>query len=142
MVCGERRLRLIMPVAALLLILSFTPWGRTVAQENCDYLFRDCNRNGIANELTDIVTMIAYYRGSIIPGYTCNCPPHDWLFMPDADPDGDCVPFEISDIVAILGPPPDWPPYDGCPDCPGGDLRQESNQGADTLSNPESSSSE
>ncbi len=63
--------------------------------------------------------MIAYYRGVVEPGYTCHCPPHGDNYPPGADPDGNCVPYELTDLVVMLGPPPDWPPYGGgCPDCP------------------------
>lgn len=117
---------------------SLLPVKGVMAQENCDYVFRDCNHNGVANELDDVVTMIAYYRGTAIPAYTCNCPPHDSLFVPDADPDGNCVPFEMSDVVAILSTPPDWPWY-GCPDCPGDYTRRTHGADVDTISRPQDS---
>jgi hypothetical protein len=85
----------------------------------CEYIPGDCNCNGIPVELSDAVSMIGQYRGSVGPCYTCFCPPHGEHFAANADPDGNCIPFEISDVVIMLNWP-HWPPF-GCPDCPAWD---------------------
>ena len=81
----------------------------------CDYIYGDCNHNGTPWELADLIAMIGIYRGAIDPYYTCYCPPHGDDYPPGADPDGDCIPYELSDVIIMLRPP-DWPIF-GCPDC-------------------------
>ncbi len=116
--------------SSILLSLLLTA-GDITAQE-CEYRIGDCDHNGTPWELTDVVAMIGYYRGLVVPYYTCDCPPHGSEFMPDADPDADCVPFELSDIMAVLVPP-DWPPFGGCPDCPGDTLTVPQEAGAGVI---------
>ncbi len=83
----------------------------------CNYIRYDCNHNGVPWQLSDVVAMIAYYRGVAEPGYTCHCPPHGDNYPPGADPNGNCVPYELYDVVYMIGRPT-WPSM-GCPDCPG-----------------------
>ena len=84
----------------------------------CIYIVGDCNHNGVPWELSDVISMIGFYRGTVQTPYTCQCPPHDDDFAPGADPNANCVPFELSDVVFMIRPP-HWPPVEGCPDCPG-----------------------
>ncbi len=84
----------------------------------CDYVPGDCDHDGTPWRLTDVVSMIAFYRGFAEPPYTCYCPPHDDDYPPGADPDGSCVPYELSDVVIMITMfrGPGWPPS-GCLDC-------------------------
>ncbi len=87
----------------------------------CDdtYIPGDCNRNGAPLELVDVIAMVGMYRGDILPGYTCNCPPHGNFFTPHADPNGNCVAYELTDVVTEIGAYRDLAAVSGCPDCPG-----------------------
>lgn len=88
--------------------------------EVCDYIPGDCNHNGVLWELSDIVAMTVYYRGSHEP-YTCNCPPHGDNFAPTADPNGNCVANELTDVVTEIAAYRGGVTPSGCPDCPGSD---------------------
>ena len=55
------------------------------------------------------------------PAYICNCdvyPPGD-QFAATADPNGNCVPFELNDVVTEIGVFRGSITASGCPDCPG-----------------------
>ncbi len=86
----------------------------------CDdtYTPGDCNGNGVALEMADVIAMIGMYRGNILPNYTCNCSPHGNFFAPYADPDGNCVAFELNDVVTEIGAYRGSAPVSGCADCP------------------------
>ena len=85
----------------------------------CEYTPGDCNHNGVPLELSDVVTMIGMYRGTVVPAYTCDCPPNGSDFAPEADPNGNCVAFELADVVAEIGAYRGTTEASGCPDCPG-----------------------
>lgn len=86
---------------------------------DCVYIPGDCDHNGIALELGDIIAMIGIYRGAIGPAYTCDCPPHGSDFAPGADPNGSCVAFELGDVVMEIGAYRGGVIASGCVDCPG-----------------------
>jgi hypothetical protein len=60
------------------------------------YIAGDCNHNGTALELGDVVSMISMYRGIADAEYTFPCPPHGDDFAPEADPNGNCVALELA----------------------------------------------
>jgi hypothetical protein len=84
----------------------------------CEYVPGDCNCNGTPLELADVVDIIAQYRGMADVCYTCFCPPHGEDFPPQADPDGNCVALELSDVICMFSP---WFCLSSCPDCPQAD---------------------
>ena len=84
---------------------------------DCDYIPGDSDGNDVARELTDVVAMIAYYRGEI-PEYSCDCPNHP-DYRPHADADGNCTSFELTDVVKSIAAYRGPEPLAGCPDCPG-----------------------
>jgi plastocyanin len=85
----------------------------------CEYYAGDCNHNGTALELGDVVAMIGIYRGSAEPAYACSCPPNGDTFAAEADPSGNCVAFELGDVVAEIGAYRGSADASGCADCPG-----------------------
>jgi hypothetical protein len=85
----------------------------------CSYIPGDCDANGNARELTDVVKMIAYYRGFDQPGYVCYCTEQLPEYMPSADADGNCTSFELTDVVKSIAAYRGPDPLTGCPDCPG-----------------------
>ena len=85
----------------------------------CDYIAGDCDHNGTALELGDVIAMISMYRGSVEPYYVCDCPPHGDTFAPEADPSGNCVAFELGDVVTEIGAYRGTTEASGCVDCPG-----------------------
>ena len=86
----------------------------------CDdtYTPGDCNGNGVALEMADVIAMIGMYRGNTLPNYTCNCSPHGNFFAPHADPDGNCVAFELNDVVTEIAAYRGSALVSGCADCP------------------------
>lgn len=90
---------------------------------SCVYIVGDCNHNGIALEIADVIAMIDYYSGQQTPPYTCPCPPHGATFTPDADPNSSCNAYQLADVVAeIAFYRGQRTPGAGCPDCPGSRL--------------------
>ncbi len=87
--------------------------------DDCDYIPGDCNHNGIALELGDVIAMIGMYRGSVVPPYECSCPPHGDNFTPTADPNGNCVALELGDVVTEIAAYRGSGTASGCEDCPG-----------------------
>ncbi len=86
----------------------------------CEYLVADCDHNGTPLELSDVVIMIGYYRGTAVPGYECDCPGVSDTFTPDADPNSNCVAYELSDVVAMIAfYRGQSVPGTGCASCPG-----------------------
>jgi hypothetical protein len=66
-----------------------------------------------------MIAMIGMYRGTLDPPYECPCPPHGDNFAPDADPNGNCVTLELSDVVTEIGLYRGTiDPGSGCSDCP------------------------
>jgi hypothetical protein len=63
--------------------------------------------------------MIGIYRGSIVAPYECSCPPHGEDFTPTADPNGNCIAFELGDVVTEIGAYRGSITVSGCVDCPG-----------------------
>ena len=82
------------------------------------YIPGDCNSNGYPLQLADVTAMIGLYRGSIMPGYTCNCSPHGNFFAPQADPNGNCMAYELVDVVTEIAAYRGLGTVSGCPDCP------------------------
>jgi hypothetical protein len=86
----------------------------------CLYIVGDCNHDGTALELADVIAMLDYYSGQQTPPYTCPCPPNGATFTPDADPNSDCTANGLMDVVAEIefyrG---SQTPGTGCVDCPG-----------------------
>ncbi len=87
--------------------------------DECLYVAGDSDENGVARELTDVVKMIAYYRGFDEPGYVCFCTPENPEYQPAADPDGNCTPYELTDVVKSIAAYRGPEPLSGCVDCPG-----------------------
>ncbi len=87
----------------------------------CDYIPGDCDHNGIPLEISDVITMIGNYRGTIAPYYRCDCgvDPPGSHFAATADPNGNCVANELSDVVIEIGAYRGLAEASGCPDCPG-----------------------
>jgi hypothetical protein len=96
-------------------------WVGFLARGDCVYLPGDCNHNGIALELGDVIAMIGMYRGSIGPYYICDCgvDPPGTQFAATADPNGNCVAFELGDVVTEIGAYRGSTTASGCQDCPG-----------------------
>ena len=86
---------------------------------NCVYIAGDCNHNGTALELGDVIAMIGMYRGSVVPPYECSCPPHGDNFTPTADPNGNYIAFELGDVVTEIATYRGTGSASGCEDCPG-----------------------
>ncbi len=86
---------------------------------DCVYIPGDCNHNGTPLELEDALIIVGIYRGDIDPYYTCECPPHGSDFAPEADPNGNCIPFEIGDVVTEIAAYRGNDSVSGCEDCPG-----------------------
>ena len=87
----------------------------------CSYFPGDCNNNGAVLELNDVLFMTSFYRGSIAPNYLCECgqDPVIYNFAATADPNGNCIPNELSDLVIEIGAYRGTSYVSGCPDCPG-----------------------
>ena len=85
----------------------------------CEYIPGDCDHNGTALELSDLIAMIGIYRGMVTPYYTCDCPPHGSDFAPEGDTDGNCMAFELGDVVMEIGAYRGEATPQGCVDCPG-----------------------
>jgi hypothetical protein len=87
----------------------------------CDYIPGDVNHNGAPMELIDVIAMLANYRGSAEPDYTCTCTedPPFYDFPATADPNGNCTPNELNDVVMEIGAYRGETTPSGCPDCPG-----------------------
>ncbi len=85
----------------------------------CAHLPGDSDENGIARELTDVVKMIAYYRGFDQPVYVCDCSEQNPEYKPSADVDGNCTSFELTDVVKSIAAYRGPVPLTGCEDCPG-----------------------
>ncbi len=92
---------------------------RTTQGGDCAYIPGDCDHNGTALELADVIAMIGMYRGSVEPYYVCDCPPHGDTFAAEADPNGNCTPDELSDVVQEIGAYRGDVEASGCDDCPG-----------------------
>lgn len=86
---------------------------------SCAYIPGDCNHNGTALELDDVIAMIGMYRGSVVQQYECSCPPHGYNFPATADPNGNCIANEIGDVVTEIAAYWGSITASGCPDCPG-----------------------
>ncbi len=87
----------------------------------CIYIPGDCNHNGVPLELNDVIAMGSSYRGSVEPYYDCNCgvDPPGYRFIATADPNGNCVANELSDVVTEIAAYRGLGDVSGCPDCPG-----------------------
>ena len=92
------------------------------SEGDCVYEPGDSDEDGTARQLTDVVKMIAYYRGNDTPGYVCFCTEANPEYKPSADPDGNCSPFELTDVVHSIATYRGPVPLNGCPDCPGSRL--------------------
>ena len=99
------------------IVLHTTTGGEPPA--SCEYVAGDCNHNGIPLELSDVVVMIGMYRGTQLPSYTCDCPPHGSDFAPEADVNGNCVAFELGDVVTEIAAYRGTNEASACIDCPG-----------------------
>ncbi len=87
----------------------------------CIYIPGDCDHNGVPLELNDVIAMGSSYRGSVEPYYDCNCgvDPPGYRFMATADPNGNCVANELSDVVTEIAAYRGLGDVSSCPDCPG-----------------------
>ena len=104
-------------LTGILILLCVTVEG----QAQCDWIPGDYNCNGTPFELTDVVTVISYYRGLAEPCYFCDCGIYGEHFPVPADPNGNCIPFEFDDVFyALRSQPPRI-----CPDCLRADDRTE-----------------
>lgn len=83
------------------------------------YIAGDCNCNGFPLQLSDVTAMVGMYRGSSLPCYVCDCPPHGFAFAATADPNGNCVAFELGDVVTEIGAYRGSSTASSCQDCPG-----------------------
>jgi subtilisin family serine protease len=88
----------------------------------CDYISGDVDNNGVPLELGDVIAMVGLYRGTLLPYFTCDCPPHGDEFAASSDPNGNCVPFELNDVVVEIGAFRGTDIPSGCADCPGSRL--------------------
>ncbi|MEE8417258.1 MAG: choice-of-anchor J domain-containing protein, partial [candidate division Zixibacteria bacterium] len=86
---------------------------------DCVYIPGDCDHNGTPVELSDVVAMIGIYRGTIVPAYTCDCPPNGSEFAAEGDPNGNCIAFELGDVVTEIAAYRGSGTASGCEDCPG-----------------------
>lgn len=103
--------------AAIVLIGLCVPlFSNIEAQDECDFVFGDWNCNGIPHELPDPIAFIGVYRGTLLPCYFCDCGIYGENFPVSADPNGNCIPFELADLVYALRCRPGDPPVI-CPDC-------------------------
>jgi hypothetical protein len=97
--------------------------GLYFESDTCIYIPGDVNHNGTPLELADVLAMINSYWGTVEPYYTCTCTenPPFYDFPATADPNGNCVANELSDLVTeIYAYRGTWT-VSGCPDCPGSD---------------------
>lgn len=94
-------------------------WVGLPSGGDCVYTPGDSDENGSARELTDVVKMIAYYRGFDQPGYVCYCTEQRPEYKPSADADGNCTSFELTDVVKSIAAYRGPEPLAGCEDCPG-----------------------
>ena len=86
---------------------------------DCQYIAGDVDHNGISLELSDLIAMIASYRGIADPNYTCDCPPHGSDFAPEHDPNGNCIAFELDDVIHLIAAYRGQVTASVCVDCPG-----------------------
>ena len=93
--------------------------GLYFEQNPCEYIPGDCDHNGISLELSDVITMIGTYRGTVPVPFICPCPPDDDEFAATADPNGNCIPNELNDVVTEIAAYRGTAGASGCPDCPG-----------------------
>ncbi len=95
--------------------------GLYFESDTCIYIPGDVNRNGASLELADVLAMIASYRGIVEPYYLCQCSedPPIFDFAATADPNGNCIPNELNDVVTEIGAYRGSDTVSGCPDCPG-----------------------
>lgn len=100
-------------------VLSETTYVDITMYSPCFYIPGDCDHNGIALELGDVIAMIGMYRGSVVSPYDCSCPPHGDNFTPTADPNGNCVTLELGDVVTEIAAYRGTDSASGCEDCPG-----------------------
>lgn len=91
----------------------------TAMVSGCEYIPGDCNCSGSPLELDDVMAMIGYYRGTESPCFTCACPPHGDYFAAVADPDGNCVAYQLADLQQMIGAYRGTCLAYGCVDCPG-----------------------
>ncbi len=86
----------------------------------CSYIPGDCDHNGFPIELTDVLAMIGFYRGTMRPDL-CECgdDPLMLYFAATADPNGNCAPNELLDVVTEIAAYRGTMTASGCPDCPG-----------------------
>jgi hypothetical protein len=105
-------------IACFLLVLWVFLMGDAGAQDDCYSVFIGCYGPPDQPELSDVIAMIAWYRGCISDYPTCDCGPHGEYFPVCSDVDGNCIPMELSDVVFLIcryrgavGPPV------MCPDC-------------------------
>jgi len=96
-------------------------WVGIIPPPDCDYLPGDCDHNGTALELGDVIAMIGMYRGSVAPYYICDCgvDPPGAEFAATADPNGNCIAFELGDVVTEIAAYRGSGTASGCVDCPG-----------------------
>ena len=76
-----------------------------------------CTWDCYPRELSEVVYMMAIYRGVLQPGRFCDCGQYGEQFPVCADLNGNCIPFELADVVLAVAC------YRGngnpelCPDC-------------------------
>ncbi len=94
--------------------------GLYFEQYICEYIPGDCDHNGFPIELTDVLAMIGFYRGTMRPDL-CECgdDPLMLYFAATADPNGNCAPNELLDVVTEIAAYRGTMTASGCPDCPG-----------------------
>ncbi len=94
------------------------PLFESGSSSDCSYVPGDCDEDGTARQLTDAVMMIAYYRDQAQPGYVCYCTDLIPEYKPSADADGNCIPFELTDVVWAIAAYRGPVPLTGCEHCP------------------------
>lgn len=85
----------------------------------CSYIPGDCNHNGRALELEDVIAMIYMFRGWVVPPIECSCPPNGDNFPATADPNGNCLANELVDVVTEIAAFSGSATASSCADCPG-----------------------
>ncbi len=104
-------------ILGFLLVLWLFFAGGAGAQIDCQQIWEDCFWQP-PYELTDVVAIIAMYRGMSEPWSVCDCGPRGDQFPVCIDVDGNCIALELSDVVYLISyfrrgaPEPIM-----CPDC-------------------------
>ncbi len=103
-------------IAGFLLVLWLFLAGGAGAQLDCQEIREYCFWQP-PHELTDVVIMIAMYRGFDEPEQYCDCGPSGDHFPLCTDINGNCIAMELSDVVCMMRAFRGDPGPGMCPDC-------------------------